>query len=345
MDPREISVLDYDPRPQLVTKVTEVDKAKFPAIDGHNHLRRLAKDPKAIADYVEAMDECNVEAVVDLDGGWGEALEEKVKAYSPYPGRFYVFCHIDWEGIDEPDWPDQTVAQLEDSVRRGARGLKIFKELGLGVKTKDGKYLPIDTPKLDPVWARCGELGIPVLMHTADPRAFFTPLDKHNERLKELADHPEWLFMKEEYPTKVELLEQRNRVLARHPGTQFIAAHMASMPENLELLQQWLDQFPNLYVDCSARLSELGRQPYTAREFFIKNADRILFGTDGNAMGQPLERMYRLHWRFFETYDEYFDIADSHKFQGDWRVYGINLPEDALKQLYRDNFFKLVGED
>jgi len=344
MDPKNVAFFDYDPKSQLVVEETSIPRAKFSAIDGHNHLRKFAEQPNAMEDLLRAMDECNVQAVVDLDGGWGDSLARKLDVFNDFPGRFYAFCRINWERVDDPRFPKMAVDQLEDSVRRGARGLKISKRLGLGVKDKDGQYLPIDTPKLDPVWARCGELGIPVLIHTADPTAFFEPLDKHNERLRELAEHPDWLFIKDEYYSKDELLAQRNRVFKRHPNTIFIGAHVASMPENLKQVGKWLDEFPNLYVDISARLSELGRQPYTARKFLTDYADRIIFGTDGNAMGQPLERMYRLHWRFFETYDEYFDVTESHKVQGDWRVYGVGLPDDVLEKIYQKNFLELVGE-
>mgnify|MGYP000875228576 CR=1 FL=1 len=343
MDVKKVALFDYDPRPQLVTAETIVSKAKFPAIDAHNHLRGIIDNLDSVREYVQAMDECNVQAVTNLDGGWGKQLAQHLDVLNRFPGRFYVFAGINWDMIDEPDFPERAVLQLEQSIRHGARGLKIPKSLGLGVKTKDGQYLPIDTPKLDPVWIRCGELGIPVLIHTGDPTAFFTPLDRHNERLLELADHPDWLFADDEYYKKEELLEQRNRVIERHPGTKFIGAHVANLPEDLNQVEKWLEKHPNLYVDTSARLSELGRQPYRAREFMIKYADRVILGTDGNAMGQPLDRMYRLHWRFFETYDEYFDITESHKFQGFWRVYGIKLPDDVLKRIYSENFLELIG--
>ena len=342
MDFRKISFLDYKPVSQLVTKESDVPRSKFPSIDAHNHLRTIHGNLDSIKDYVTAMDNANVEAVIDLDGGWGDKLSGVIRDFAKYPDRFHVFCHVDFTHVDEPDFPQKAADALEDSVRRGAKGLKFFKSLGLGFKTKDAKYLPIDTPKLDLVWEECGEKGIPVLIHTGDPIAFFTPLDKYNERLRELADHPEWAFVGDEYYSKAELLEQRNRVIAKHPNTNFICAHIANAPENLALVRQWLDTYPNLYVDASARLSELGRQPYSARQFMMDYQDRIIFGTDGNAMGQPLDRMYGLHWRFYETYDEYFDVTDSHKIQGDWRVCGIGLPNSVLKKIYRENYISLI---
>ncbi|HKJ69988.1 MAG TPA: amidohydrolase family protein, partial [bacterium] len=191
-------------------------------------------------------------------------------------------------------------------------------------------------------WEKCGELGLPVEIHTSDPKAFFTTFDEHNERYEELVDNQNWMFNKPEYYGKDELLEQRNNVIERHPDTVFIGAHFGNLPENLGRVGEWLDKYPNFYVDVDARLSELGRQPYSARRFIIKYQDRIMFGTDGNAMGQPIEDMYRIAWRFLETDDEYFDITPSHKFQARWRVYGLYLPDDVLKKVYQTNALKLI---
>lgn len=345
-DLKNLTLYDYQPRPQLVTKETHIDRSKFPAIDAHNHLRKIVdKGLEFMKEYVRKMDDCNVRAIVDLDGGWGETLDRHLDVFTKaFPGRFYVFAKVDLDRIAEPDFSAKAVAELERAVEKGAQGLKISKTLGLGAKDADGSYIRVDDPRLDPVWEKCGELKIPVTIHTSDPVAFFTPLDRYNERLEELIDHPNWMFNKPEYYSKDDLMNQRFNVIERHPNTKFIGAHVGNLPENLELVGQWLDKYPNYYVDLSARLSELGRQPYSARRFLIKYADRIVFGTDGNAMGQPIEEMYRLHWRFFESDDEYFDISKSHKFQGRWRVYGVFLPDDVLEKIYLTNFLKLVNE-
>ncbi|MFW5980759.1 MAG: amidohydrolase family protein [Halanaerobiaceae bacterium] len=344
-DLKKLSLFDYKPEPQLITEETHIKKAKYEAVDAHNHLRHIVdKSKKFIDEYVKRLDECNVKAVVNLDGGWGENLDRHLETFKkPYPDRFYVLANIDWSDVEKPDFSKRAVKKLEESIEKGARGLKIFKKLGLGVKDTNGNYLPVDTPRMDPVWEKCGELNIPVLIHTSDPAAFFTPLDEHNERLEELIDHPDWMFNQPEYYSKSELLQQRNNVIARHPDTVFIGAHVGNYPENLKKVSVWLDKYPNFYVDLSARLSELGRQPYSARKFIINYADRILMGTDGNAMGQPVTEMYRLHWRFFESDDEYFDIAKSHKFQGRWKVHGMFLPDQVLKQIYYENALKLFS--
>lgn len=345
-DPKDLRLVDYDPEPQLVTDVTDVPQAKYTAIDCHNHLGDLVNQGSdAIDEFVREMDENNVQATVNLDGRWGETLDRQLKALKePYPDRFYIYARVDFSRIDEPDFGKRAAEQLERGYEKGVQGLKISKDLGLGVQFDDGSYVPVDTSKMDPVWAKCGELGLPVEIHTSDPKAFFEPFDRHNERYEELVDNQDWMFNDPKYYGKDELLQQRNNIIERHPDTTFIGAHMGNLPENLNRIGQWLETYDNFYVDVDARLSELGRQPYSARKFIIKWQDRVLFGTDGNAMGQPIDVMYDLHWRFLETDDEYFDITKSHKFQARWPVYGLFLPDEVLKKVYQTNALKLIPE-
>ncbi len=340
---KDTRLVDFDPKPMLVVKETSVPKAKYPAIDVHNHLRPVVESDEDISKFVKIMDDCNVKAIVDLDGGWGETLDKHLKRLKePYPDRFIVYAQVDFSKIDDPDFAEYSANQLEESVKKGAQGLKVHKSLGLGVKEKDGGYLKVDTPKLDKVWAKCNELGIPVEIHTADPIAFFTPLDRHNEWLKVLIDYPNWVFNKPEFYSYNELSQQRNNVIAKHKNTIFINAHMANIPENLQKLSEWLDMYPNFYVDIDARLCELGRQPYTARRFILKYQDRIMFGTDGYKNTPINEEMYRLHWRFLETDDEYFDISKSHTVVGYWRVYGLYLPDEVLEKVYYLNAKRII---
>ncbi len=221
----------------------------------------------------------------------------------------------------------------------GVSGVKFFKQFGLGYRDRDGKLLKIDDPQWDPIWNVCGELHLPVLIHTADPSAFFKPIDATNERYEELSRHPDWSFYGSDYPSRDKLHAAHNRVIARHPQTIFIAAHMANDGESLTELAQWLDAYPNMVVDTASRISELGRQPYTAHDFFLKYQDRILFGTDGP---WPALRL-SYYWRFFETRDEYFPYSEK-EFppQGFWRIYGIGLPDDVLKKIYFENALRIM---
>ena len=340
---KDIRLVDYQPKSMLVTKVTEVKKAKYPAIDVHNHLRKIVDSGEDISKLVKIMDDCNVKAVVDLDGGFGENLDKHLNVLKEeYPDRFIIYARIDWNKINEPDFSEYSAKQLEEAVKKGVQGLKISKRLGLGIKEADGSYLRVDSPKLDAVWAKCGELGIPVEIHTSDPAGFFTPLDEHNEWLEILFDFPNWMFNKPEFFSRNELLEQRNNVIAKHKNTIFSGAHMGNNPENLQKVAEWLDKYPNFYVNIDARLAELGRQPYTARKFMIKYSDRVMFGTDGYKSTPINTAMYRAHWRFLETDDEYMDIQESHTVVPSWRVYGLYLPDDVLEKVYYLNAKKMI---
>lgn len=327
---------DWEPKSQMVTKETKILKPKFPVIDFHNHLGR-ADLKKCLAE----MDAAGVKACVSLDGrSRGDFYKEHLRqCQAVSKDRFIVFFSPDFSRIDEPDFGNKEAARLEEAVKLGCRGLKIFKSLGLTDRDKSGRLIPVDDPRIDPIWAKCGELRIPVMIHVTDPVAFFTLLDKYNERYDELQAHPDWLFYGPQFPSKNEILAQRNRVIARHPQTIFVGAHVANLPEDLGAVAQWLDTYPNLYVDIDARISELGRQPYTARKFFIKYQDRITFGTDT----MPSAVAYRIYYRFLETDDEYFNPSGGHHLQGRWNIYGIFLPDTVLEKVYHKNAEKVLG--
>jgi len=333
----DLKLLDWQPKSQLVVKETRILKPRFPVIDIHNHLGRLEDTEK----YLAEMDKAGVWKCVSLDGRsakdfYKEHLQASQKVA---PDRFLVFFNPDFSKIDEPDFGQREAEKLEEAVKMGARGLKIAKTLGLNIRDKSGKLVPVDDPRIDPIWEKCAELGIPVMIHVSDPNAFFTPVDRFNERYDELAAHPNWSFYGDEFPPKEEILAQRNRVIAKHPNTVFIGAHMGNLPEDLGKVSMWLSQYPNFYVDIDARINELGRQPYTARKFLIAHQDRILFGTDT----QPDAEAYRIYYRFLETDDEYIDPAGGHHLQGRWMIYGVYLPDEVLEKLYNKNALKILG--
>jgi predicted TIM-barrel fold metal-dependent hydrolase len=279
-----------------------------------------------------------VKRYVDLDGGWGESvLQQHLDLFKARaPERFMIFGGVDWA-----QWPEYGDAfgewaakRLRDQVRWGAQGLKIWKNFGLQVKEQHGQLVAIDDKRLDPVWSTAGELGIPVLVHIADPVAFFEPLDETNERWEELHAHPDWHFPSPPFPSFLSLVEAMARVVERHPQTTFIGAHVGWYAENLAWVSALLDRCPNFYIDIAARIAELGRQPYTARRFFINYADRILFGSDAG----PDLATYRISYRFLETNDEYFNYSlQEPPPQGRWRIYGLYLPDDVLKKIYFQN--------
>ena len=334
---QDLKLLDWKPTSQMVVHKTAVMRPKFPVIDIHNHLGDLEN----METYLKEMDQAGVNIVISLDGhsknDFYKQHLKKSKALSK--DRLLVFFAPDWQRIDEPNFGINEAKRLEEAAKLGVRGVKVFKSLGLTIKDKTGKIVPVDDPRLDPIWAKCGELKIPVMVHVSDPKAFFTPIDEHNERYDELAAHPEWSFYGDNFPSKEEILAQRNRVLAKHPHTIFIGAHMGNLPEDLGTVSMWLEQYPNFYVDVDARISELGRQPYTARKFMINYQDRILFGTDTS----PDAKAYSVYYRFLETDDEYIDPAEGHHLQGRWMIYGLYLPDEVLEKIYYKNAMKILN--
>jgi predicted TIM-barrel fold metal-dependent hydrolase len=316
------------------------------------------------------MDRNNIAISVSLDGTLGPRLDAHLAyLWTEYRDRFVVFANIDWEGnqesksasntkeslsgtppaqslpelktpaFDEPGFVQTTIEQLRLAKSKGVSGLKIFKQLGLVYRHADGSFVAIDDPRWDPIWEACGKLGLPVIMHTADPNAFFEPIDARNERYEELARRPEWSFYNLGTPTRTELHMARNRVIARHPKTTFIAAHFGNDAEDLAETATWLDNYPNLVVEFASRISELGRQPRTARKFFEAYQDRIMLGTDGPF---PEERL-RAYWRFLETPDEYFPYSEkSPPPQGLWSISGLELPETILRKIYFENACRYI---
>jgi predicted TIM-barrel fold metal-dependent hydrolase len=335
-DIRDLKLRDWQPRSMMVTKTTVVEHPKFPVVDVHNHLGG-GKDrltPEVVGRYLREMDEAGVRTVVNLDGGWGDRLAQTLAALdNAHPGRFLTYALLNFEGIDDDDWGSREAKRLEESFKAGAKGLKFHKTLGLIYRYKDGRLMPVDDPKLEPVWEVCARHKRPVLIHVADPAAFFTPLDRYNERWHELNSNPGWLFYGEKFPKRQDLLDALHRVIASHPQTTFINTHFGNNVEDLAAVADKLDKYPNMYIDIDARISELGRQPYSARRFFLKYQDRIMFGTDTT----PNRDAYRIYYRFLETDDEYFDCAASHHLQGFWNIYGIFLPDEVLDKVYRKN--------
>lgn len=330
----DLRLTDFAPRSQLKVAAHVIEHPRFPVIDYHNHLDSL--DPR---DVLCIMDACGVEKTVNITMRTGEAAFEIIdRFHHAAPDRFAAIGWMDWSGIERSDFVQLSLDRLERLAAHGARGIKFWKDFGLAVRDSSGALLRIDDERLALLFDRAADLGLPVMFHTADPDAFFEPINRFNERYEELAAHPDWSFHDSPI-SKSELLEQRNRVIARHPKTTFVCAHMAESSENLSHVADLLDSHPNVYIDISARTAELGRQPYTAREFFLRYADRILFGTDL----LPEIEMYRLYYRFLETADEYFEYPSHASRQGRWNIYGLYLPDEILRKIYRENALKLLS--
>lgn len=354
----------FRPRSMLHLREAKVARARFGAIDFHTHLGFNEKSTNGVAigekqtylapsaELLPVMDRKNVQVMVNLTGGTGAALDESIRRYDKAsPGRFLTFTEPTWKRSGEPTYARWQADEIAAAHHRGARGLKILKTLGLYLRERviDGPLVKVDDRRFDPMWEACAALDIPVAIHVSDPEAFFLAVDPTNERYEELHAHPDWSFHGKDFPGNRELLEARNRVFARHPRTTFVTLHLGNDAEDLGFVGECLDRFPNMHVDMAARIGELGRQPRTARKFFDKHQDRILFATDAVPHGDELpqqvfgEALYEIYFRFLETEDEYFDYAPAPvPPQGRWRIYGLGLPEPILKKVYRDNSARLL---
>jgi len=331
----------FRPKSCLVTKSTQVMRPRFPVIDAHNHIGDEFGGGwihRPVTELIDILDQVNVKLYVDLDGGWGEdVLASHIDKFkSAYPDRFQVFGGVNWEiwrtlGDAFPEW---AASRLRVQQVLGADGLKIWKNFGLQVCDNKGDLVMVDDVRLDPIWIAAGELKLPVMIHVADPVAFFAPLNETNERWEELTANPDWQFSSPQYPPFSLIIEGFANLVKRHPHTIFIGAHVGCYAENLMWVADLMDNCPNFYVDISARIGELGRQPYTSRQFFIGHSDRILFGSDfGPDLGA-----YRLTYRFLETDDEYFNYnVGEIPQQGRWYAYGLHLPDEVLQKIYYSN--------
>jgi len=362
--PVSLEVSQYEPKSMLQVHESRIERGKFPVIDFHTHISLSTKSEKGVElspdrqylgtpqELLAVMARKNIKTMVNLTGGYEKGLAEAVAKYDRvYPGRFYTFTEPSYSRFKEPDYPNLQAQAIQQAHRDGARGLKILKTLGLYLREDitSGPLVKIDDPRFDPMWDACGQLNMPVAIHISDPVAFFTPTDRFNERYEELNNHPDWSFYGGDFPSNAELIAARNRMMARHPKTQFVTLHFGNFSENLQNVAENLDRYPNMSVDMAARIGELGRQPVTARKFFDKYQDRILFATDATPHGDEFpqqvfnDQLYEIYYRFLETEDEYFDYAPAKiPPQGRWRIYGINLPDAILRKIYQENAARLL---
>ncbi|MDH3795905.1 MAG: amidohydrolase family protein [Flavobacteriaceae bacterium] len=329
---QEMSFEEYNPESTLIVPGKEIHKAKFPFIDIHSHQFRMPDLSTLISD----MDKINMAVMVNLSGRSGENLKNALaNVNANYPNRFVVFANVNFEGVGGADWSENAVNQLREDVANGARGLKIYKSLGLRNKDIEGNRIAIDDLRLDPIWKLCGELGIPVIIHSADPKSFWDPMDSKNERWLELKTRPRRKRTATDPASWEQIIQEQHNMFKKHPNTIFINAHMGWYANNLGKLGELMDEMPNMYVGIGAVIAELGRQPRNARKFFGKYQDRILFGKDS---WKPEE--FPTYFRVLESDDEYFPYYK--KYHAFWSMYGLNLPDDILKKVYYENAMKLL---
>lgn len=344
----KIYLSDYLPKDELIVKSHELLAPKYPVIDAHMHLGELAlgEDYDSMYDvklFVETLQEMGIKKVVNLDGLYGDKLDKMLDKIHPYEEFITVFGSVDFSKLDNKDFSDYVRKTIRDCAAKGVKGLKFLKDLSLRVKDSHNRYIRADDPRLKVIWETAAEFKLPVLIHIGDPTAFFKPIDSQNERFEELNNHPEWSFYGDEFFDFNSLMEMQQKLLEDNSKTTFIIPHVGSNSENLGFVSKCLDRYPNMYIDIADRIAELGRQPYTARDFLIRYKHRILFGTD-SVPTMCLEKRYPIYYRFLETRDEYFDYSYLPiPPQGRWKIYGLGLDDETLKCIYYENAEKILN--
>ena len=325
---------NYNPPSTLVVPGKVFTKAKYPFIDVHNH--QFQMPTMDLGKLITEMDKMNMKVMVNLSGQSGESITKSVaNIKGNFPKRFIVFAIIDFKNVGEAGWSEKAAKQLEEDVKNGANGLKIYKSLGFSVNDVNGKRVTVDDPRLDAIWKKAGDLKIPVLIHTADPKPFWQPMDSTNERWLELATHPRRKRGDDDPAPFDTLIAEQHRMFQKHPKTIFIAAHFGWYPNDLGKLGQLLDAMPNVVVEFGAIIAELGRQPRMANHFFTKYQDRILFGKDSWVPDE-----YPTYFRVLESTDEYFPYHK--KYHAFWSMYGMGLSDEILKKIYYKNALRII---
>lgn len=329
-----MDVEEYEPVSTLVVPKHPLKRAKFPFVDVHNH--QWVMPVQNLDNLVEEMDSLNMGVMVNLSGFRGKVLEWSLNnVHKNHPSRFAIFLNINFEELDDAGWPNEALAMMDEAVKQGVRGLKVYKSLGLTDKDNDGNRIAVDDPRLDPIWAKCGELGIPVLIHSGEPNSFWKPKDKHNERWLELKQEPDRYRDPSKVPPFEQIMSEQHNVFRKHSNTKFIDAHLGWFGNDLDRLGKLFDEMPNVYTELGAVLAELGRQPKAARAFMIKYQDRIMFGKDTYKKEE-----YYTYFRVLETGDEYFDYY--RKRHAHWKMYGLELPDSVLRKVYYKNALQVI---
>lgn len=329
-----MDVEEYEPVSTLKVPEHILTHAKFPFIDVHNH--QWIMPVQNLDKLVVEMDSLNMGVMVNLSGFRGKVLEWSLDNVNEnHPSRFVIFLNINFENLDDEGWPQEALTMLEEGVKQGVKGLKVYKGLGLTDKDNEGNRIAIDDPRLDPIWAKCGELGIPVLIHSGEPNSFWNPKDKNNERWLELKQEPDRYRDPRKYPSFEEIMAEQHHVFRKHPKTKFINAHLGWFGNDLERLGKLFDELPNVYTELGAVLAELGRQPKFARAWMIQYQDRVMFGKDTYKKEE-----YYTYFRVLETGDEYFNYY--RKRHAHWKMYGLELPDSVLRKVYYENALKVI---
>lgn len=339
----DIPLSQYKPVSRLSVGSSQVIRARFPVFDIHTHFGPLVIGKEYESKYdtdkvIQGLRRHGVQKACNLELVWGDELNRLQNKLGSHRQSVFTFPSIDISGFEQAGFRDDVCRTMAAYRQAGYKGIKLWKDITLYRRDSLGRHIRLDDERLGCIFSAAGENGLAVLIHIADPKAFFTPFDAHNEYYECLAQNPEWIFYGEGFFSFEEHMAMQETLLQRHPETTFIIAHTGSCSEDLGFVGRLMSCYPNMMIDIAARINELGRQPYTARKFFMEYQDRVLFGTDYIA-GQDPQDLYPYYFRFLETFDEYFDYGpqDEAGTMGRWKIYGIGLPDDVLEKVYHLN--------
>lgn len=323
-------VTEFKPKSQYKNNNSNKEIPSIPVIESHGHLGPFFKtNPKQVS---EDLDNLNIEYFINLNTRGGKDFLEIKNEYNDK--RILHFTSFRWDYLKDADGISKILSTLKSDFEAGAKGVKLWKNFGLELKKPNGERLRLDDEVLEPIFQEIERQEKIVSIHTADPEAFFNPIDETNERYEELIRHPEWSFHSEVFPKFQEIMDERDRMFKKYPKIKFVSLHFGEFAHRLEDADRLLSSNPNVSIDIAARIDELGRHPNQTREFFTKWQDRILFGMDG----PPEREKISIYVRFLETTDEYFDYHPIHKpRKGLWKIYGLGLSSPILKKIYYEN--------
>jgi len=342
---KDIYLSEFKPTSEAIVEKNEYTKPKFPVIDVHMHMGKLLlgdnyNELYTTSDFINRMKDIGVVKICNLDGFWGIEFDKMLIKTKGYESKILNFIWIDLSGINESDFAYKTRKYIIESVKKGARGIKMWKDISLPIDSTNS-LIRTDDKRLDVIYDTAASADIPILIHIADPVAFFKPSDAYNERYEELQENPQWSFYEKGCYSFEQLMDMQDNMIGKHPDTKFIVAHFGSYAENLKHVDERLERYPNMFIDISGRIAELGRVPDSARRFFIKNKERILFGSDCTPLSKGEQEII---YRFLESNDEYFPYwtEDEVPRQGRWHIYGLGLPDDVLEHIYYKNAANLL---
>ena len=328
----------------------EDDFNSIPKVDAHVHIN---SDDGVFEEQAEADNFILLTLNVDHSDSADlrKQLNYAVNSFKNHPGKvfFGVSFFFDTAGWGTGEWSRKIIKQLDRDISEGAVTVKIWKNIGMTLRDRTGKFIMVDDPGLDPIVNFIKSKNLPITGHLGEPRNCWLPLDKMtvSSDSSYFARHPQYhMYLHPDYPSYEDQINARDHFLEKNPDLTFIGCHLGSLEWNVDSLAKRLDKYPNMAVDMSARICHLQYQTLTdrkkVRDFCIKYQDRLLYGTDTGYSGSKksddfkkgIHKTWTDDWRYFSTSFE----MTSDKFKG--KFAGLKLPRKVVDKIYYQNAVK-----